>query len=208
MLYESVWVVYTVNQCGHADMHTAHLLEWTEEKNCKRIMTKTRAGYLHLPASGRLLPRGLFCSARPISWKPNFTQIDLKKKSLIQTLPGGGTWAVACRAPGRSRRGWRTGKCQGPWWDSGWPRPFLLFPSWQRNPQRAPALGALVALTPRALFESHPANDQTLTKACSARRPGGACQYLFFHLQSFCWGAFQVERTEGANVRDRRGCGN
>ena len=35
MLYESVWVVYTVNQCGHADMHTACLLEWTEEKTVK-----------------------------------------------------------------------------------------------------------------------------------------------------------------------------
>lgn len=67
-------------------------------KNCKRIMTKTRAGYLHLPASGRLLPRGLFCSARPISWKPNFIQIDLKKKkSLIQMI-------CSSEEPGRKKQ--------------------------------------------------------------------------------------------------------
>ena len=65
-------------------------------KNCERIMTKTRAEYLHLPASGRLLPRGLFFSTRPISWKPNFIQVDLKK-NLIQIIS-------SSEEPGRKKK--------------------------------------------------------------------------------------------------------
>lgn len=39
-------MVYTVSMCECADMHTAHLLEQREEeKNCKRIMTKDKAGF-------------------------------------------------------------------------------------------------------------------------------------------------------------------
>ena len=41
-----------------------------------------------------------------------------------------------------------------------------------KDPPESPCPGGLVALTPRALFESHPANGQTLTKACSAPSPG------------------------------------
>ena len=59
-------------------------------------MTKTRAEYLHLPASGRLLPRGLFFSTRPISWKPNFIQVDLKK-NLIQIIS-------SSEEPGRKKK--------------------------------------------------------------------------------------------------------
>ena len=65
-------------------------------ENCKRILTKTRAGYLHLPASVRLLPRGLFFSDRPISWKPNFIQVDLKK-NIIQIIS-------SSEEPGRKKK--------------------------------------------------------------------------------------------------------
>lgn len=43
MLYRSVWVVYTVNWCGRANMHGTHLLEWMEKEKLWRDNDKRQS---------------------------------------------------------------------------------------------------------------------------------------------------------------------
>lgn len=63
-IFVIVLSVYAVNVCVHADLYTAHLLEWKEEeKNHKRIMAKARAGQPHLNASS-----GLYYQEGCFSW--------------------------------------------------------------------------------------------------------------------------------------------